>query len=220
MWDSTCCVVAVAELDAFPAAVEKTTMIRSELRFVIFFCMTWVLPSCGSAYKVEKFKSYRLFLTGPHQELEPEMRSLIEEFNIQAGQKVLTYARDAEDANSAIVITSGLKTKTDGKVGLGQWLAESKTSDAAFFVDGRESKQKVFYSMRIEFDLEYFTSRIGNDSTKNYEKQKLFFHEVGHGLEMNHNNKNVEDLMYPDISGNKDFNYFFQNVRRYMSDSL
>ncbi len=174
--------------------------------------------SCGTAYKVEKFKSYRLFLVEPNQDLEPEFRTLIDEFNVQAGQNVLTYAKNAEDANSAIVVTAGLKNATAGKVGLGQWLAESRTSDNSFSIEGRPSKQKVYYSMRIEFDLDYFMTRLGNDPTKKYEKQKLFFHEVGHGLEMNHNNKNTEDLMYPDISGEKDFSYFFQQVRKYMSN--
>lgn len=183
-----------------------------------YVSITTIATSCGSAYKVEKFKSYRLFLVEPHPDLEPEFRILIDEFNVQAGQKVLTYAKDAEDANSAIVVTSGLKNATAGKVGLGQWLAESRTSDNSFSIDGSSSKQKVFYSMRIEFDLEYFMTRLGHDPTKQYDKQKLFFHEVGHGLEMNHNYKNTDDLMYPDISGKKDFNYFFQEVRKYMSN--
>lgn len=177
-----------------------------------------MMPACGKAYKVQKFKEYRLHVVESPVPLEKEFQELIENFNEKAGQRVLTYEKDPSKANSPIIVTSGLKASTNGKVGLGQWIAESETSESALTLEGNRSKQKISYSMRLEFDLEYFTSRAEKTQPNTYDKQKLFFHEAGHGLEMNHNTKNTGDLMYPDISGNKDFEVFFQQVRRYMQD--
>ena len=174
------------------------------------------MQGCGKAYKVEKFKEYRLHIVESPIPLEKEFQELIEKFNELAGQRVLTYENDPTKANSPIIVTSGLKARTSGKVGLGQWIAESETSESALTLEGNKSKQKIRYSMRLEFDMEYFTTRSEKTAANSYDKQKLFFHEAGHGLEMNHNTKETSDLMYPDISGNKDFQLFFQQVRQYM----
>jgi hypothetical protein len=175
-----------------------------------------LVQGCGKAYKVEKFKEYRLHIVESPIPLEKEFQELIEKFNELAGQRVLTYENDPTKANSPIIVTSGLKARTSGKVGLGQWIAESETSESALTLEGNKSKQKIRYSMRLEFDMEYFTTRSEKTAANSYDKQKLFFHEAGHGLEMNHNTKETSDLMYPDISGNKDFQLFFQQVRQYM----
>ena len=81
-----------------------------------------------------------------------------------------------------------------------------------------EAKQTITYSMRLEFDEHYFLSRLGNRDPKILnEKYKLFFHEVGHGLQMGHV-PGTRDVMYYDISGDKDFKPFFQRASRYLSD--
>jgi hypothetical protein len=185
--------------------------------FVALPLFFWTL-SCGSTSRVEKFKNYRLSLVETNATLEPEFRKLIKDFNKLAGSEVLIYAPSIQEANSAIVITSGLKAQTDGKIGLGQWLAESQTTDPGFDFGASVSKQKIYYSMRLEFDKEYFMTRLEVTESNEYDKQKLFFHEVGHGLEMDHNYKDVGDLMYPDITGSKNFNFFFNSVRQYMAD--
>jgi predicted Zn-dependent protease len=73
--------------------------------------------------------------------------------------------------------------------------------------------------MRLEFDEEYFRTRTGSSETSKMriEKQKLFFHEVGHGLQLDHS-ANQEDVMYFDISGDKSFANYFNYVRSYLSD--
>ena len=185
----------------------------------LFVCsQLFLFLGCGKAYKVEKFKEYRLHIAESPAPMENEFRSLINEFNNLAGMRVLVWESDPSKANSAIIVTSGLKAKTGGKIGLGQWIAESETSETSMSLNGSKSKQKIYYSMRLEFDLEYFKNRSENNQQNLYEKQKLFFHEAGHGLEMNHNTQQTDDLMYPDISGTKDFEKFFKKVRVYMQE--
>lgn len=173
--------------------------------------------ACGTSYKTTKVKRYTLAVVNEDQTLKEEFRDLIDDFNRFSGIEILHYVHEADQANSAIILTKGLKER-DGKVGWGQWLSETK-SDNPVTTPGNKPKRTVTYSMRLEFDLDYYTSRLGIDDEKEtIEKQKLFFHEVGHGLEMDHVGDNRSDVMYPDISGTKRFTPFFERVRSYMAD--
>lgn len=173
--------------------------------------------ACGSSYRTTKVKQYTLAVTNDDPSLKAEFKDLIANFNRYTGSQVLTYVDDPESANSAIILTKGLKQR-DGKVGWGQWLSETK-SNGPVSSPGTKPKRTVSYSMRLEFDLDYFTTRADQTNEKEtIEKQKLFFHEVGHGLEMDHVNGNKSDVMYPDISGDKQFTPFFEKVRSYMAD--
>lgn len=194
-------------------------MLVSLPRFSLFpvLLITVLSAACGSSYKTTKVKQYKLAVTNNDPSLKAEFKDLIADFNRFTGSQVLTYVDDPEDANSAIIITKGLKQR-DGKVGWGQWLSETK-SDRPVATPGNKPKRTVAYSMRLEFDLDYFTSRHDQTNEKEtIEKQKLFFHEVGHGLEMDHVENNKSDVMYPDISGDKQFTPFFAKVRSYMGD--
>ena len=172
------------------------------------------LFSCGSPSDVEKRKDYRLALVSDQPDLKTEFRRLIQDFNELAGVNALTYVDNPAAANSAIVVTKGLHDR-DGKVGWGQWLSESE-QEAELFGGG---KRTVTYSMRLEFDEDYLRRRIASDETEKmrYDKQKLFFHEVGHGMLLDHDD-NPRSLMYYDISGEKDFTVFFDYVRSFMED--
>ena len=187
-------------------------------RLIPLLLLPLFTQACGSSYKTKKVKNYQLALVDDNASFKTEFKALIGDFNSYAGLDVLHYADSAADANSAIVITKGLQSR-DGKVGWGQWLSETKSDSAMTQLEGRRPNRTVDYSMRLEFDSDYFTSRIpGSDHTKLIDMQKLFFHEVGHGLEMVHNETDRSDMMYPDVVGDKDFPRFFKSVRAYMSD--
>lgn len=185
------------------------------LTFVVLVC--WVLSACGASFETTEIRDYRLAVLSDDPAMQTEFRNLISEFNHQADRHVLTYVDDPSDANSAIIVTPGLELR-DGKVGWGQWLSEAKEDNPVFHAPGSKPKRRVEYSMRLEFDEEYIRTRM-QSSTWNQvvEKQKLFFHEVGHGLEMNHHNLKG-DIMYHDISGTKNFETFFSRVRSYMDN--
>lgn len=182
----------------------------------LMFCV-FLLPSfltaCGSGYKTEKVKLYRFAVASRDANMQREFRSLIDEYNRMAGMKVLHYSDDPSEANSVIVITEGLQ-KRDGKVGWGQWMSESKSDSPLGKMPGQKSKRLIRYSMRVEFDADYMRR---NDT---YAKQKLFFHEVGHGLEMDHNPEDIQDVMFPDVAGDKNFPDYFERVRSYLADRL
>lgn len=185
--------------------------------FIPIFIISIFATACGTSYKTTKVKRYTLAVVNDDPALKEEFRDLIDDFNRFSGLDVLTYAHEADEANSAIILTKGLKER-DGKVGWGQWLSETK-SDGPVAAPGSKPKRTVTYSMRLEFDLDYYTTRLGATGEKEtIEKQKLFFHEVGHGLEMDHISDSKSDVMYPDISGTKRFTPFFERVRSYMAD--
>jgi hypothetical protein len=170
------------------------------------------LSACGGSYETTKVKDYRMTLVNDDAKLADEFKRLIEDFNTYAGMEVLRYEDSAGDANSAIVVTPGLQQQPGNKVGWGQWLSDTKQDDAIFTTPGRRPHRTIEYSMRVEFDAEYMRTRSHLD------KQKLFFHEVGHGLEMSHDNSSTRNVMHESVTGDKDFSAYFARVRAYMQD--
>lgn len=169
--------------------------------------------ACGTpSYDTVKIKQYKLSLAQGDSSLVPELKQLVTDYNTQAGVHVLDYVDNAADANSAIIITAGLQSATDGKVGLGQWMSETEV-DSPISAIGGKGKRTITYSMRIEFDQNYMKTKT------HYDNQKLFFHEVGHGLEMDHIQNDQTEVMYPDVDGDKNFPRYFQRVQAYMSDT-
>lgn len=191
--------------------------LRFSLRFFSSVCLATLAVGCGGSYETTKIKDYRMTVVDGSPEMVIEFKRLISDFNDKAGIKVLTYVDSADQANSPIIITKGLKERTGDKVGLGQWLSQSEQDNALATMPGDRPERTVRFTMRLEFDESYFTSREGDDATKVFEKQKLFFHEVGHGLELLHD-PHPRNLMYELIDGPKDFNPFFDYVRTYMTD--
>jgi hypothetical protein len=175
------------------------------------------LTACGGSYDTHKVKNYRLSLVAGDADLKDEFRKLIADYNDFAGMEALTWVDDADDANSAIVVTKGLKLQDGHHIGWGQWMSDAE-SENPLATPGRRPKREVVYSMRVEFDEDWIRARMGHDDPKKtYDNQKLFFHEVGHGLELSHA-ANPNDVMYEEVSGNKDFVAYFDYVRDYLSD--
>lgn len=135
-------------------------------RFPIFpvILLTLLSAACGSSYRTTKVKQYTLGVTNNEPSLKAEFKDLIAAFNRYTGSQVLSYSDDLEAANSAIILTKGLKQR-DGKVGWGQWLSETK-SGGPVATPGSKPKRTIRYSMRLEFDLDYFTSRTNQNDEK------------------------------------------------------
>lgn len=179
--------------------------------------------ACGSNYETTKVKEYKLALVQGESYFKDEFRALVQAFNARAGMNVLSFVDSADDANSSIILTKGLKASSpNNEVGFGQWLSESKSDNPFTTTPGRSPQRTVTYSMRLQFDWDYFNDARGNEDPKDvYKKQKLFFHEVGHGLEMDHDEGEEHSVMYPDVGkgDQKDFGSFFERVRSYMNDT-
>lgn len=175
-----------------------------------------LLTACGGSYNTTKVKNYRLSLVEGDKSLVPELKTLVEDFNRFAGITVLQYVDDPGTSNSPVAIIKGLEAQTrretgESDVGLGQYLTQTTEQSPFLTPPGQRPKREISYSMSIKFDYDYMAQR------SHYDQQKLFFHEVGHGLEMDHS-PNVRDVMYSDVGGAKDFEPFFAYVRAYMQD--
>jgi len=176
----------------------------------IFFLLSLIslLNACGQAGQGEREqKEYRIYVNSDDNEVQNEFRSLVDLFNARTCAKVIALVENADDANSHVTLTKGLQ-KRDGKVGWGQWERISYSNNTA------GSDRTLVYTMSLEFDYDYVHNRLNSDNeNKRYDLTKLFSHEVGHGLQMEHDAGNVRSVMYPDISGEKDFDPFFKQVR-------
>ena len=187
--------------------------LRNLRLIVLSIISSLAISACGSSTVVHKsVKNFRLSLDPRYKQLEPTFVELIDSFNHHAGFTALRLVDAPDKANSTIVITNGL-TDAFHKVGFGQWIIETQENKSVT-AQGAPLVTKIdHYEMRIEFDQSF----VGNlalhegDSSSRYELEKLFFHEVGHGMQMEHS-KDESDVMFENIGGQKDFDRFFARV--------
>jgi hypothetical protein len=162
--------------------------------------ISMLFVGCGMAPK--QVKNYTI--TGPVQ-----FKALVADFNTLAGISVLQWTDQAYLANSTITVedlidTQGVDDLGPGEIGFGQPLFED-TKVAAI------SRDEHVSSMQLSFDRSYIAT------ANSAQLHNLFYHEVGHGLEMAHvQNKNA--VMYPYIQDTAaDYATFFAAVRNYMN---
>jgi hypothetical protein len=185
----------------------------------IFFSLASALmiTACGSSYNEHDVKDYRLAVDSNDDSIKDAFEKMISEFNSEVGLNALRFVNDPADANSQIILTRGLNAR-DGKVGWGQWIRTTESDSPVGSLLGETPDRTNVYSMRLEFDLEYVTARMDSSrADRYYEFRKLFYHEVGHGLQMDHD-PNPQALMYYDISGTKDFNGYVKRVQQYLTN--
>ena len=79
------------------------------------------------------------------------------------------------------IIKKDLEATTNPpKVGRGQMLYDAESQNPLLVMPGKKPKRVIRYGMKVELDENFMLTKDLLD------KQKLFFHEVGHGLEMDH----------------------------------
>jgi len=177
------------------------------------------MVGCAAPYNVVKVKQYHLAITQGDTSFNSTFQALVNDFNAAAGSTVLTFETDASQANCSIAVVKGLVTENadglgTGKVGLGQWVTQTKADSPMLTVPGEHPTETVYYSMNVQFDQDYLSN------SDHYGLQKLFYHEVGHGLELEHDTKNIHSVMYPDVGvgDTKDFDSYFAYVRNYIAN--
>ncbi len=176
--------------------------------------VTISLVACSGDYQEEEIKEYVLSTKSKDSAEQEAFASLVQSYNEHAGFEALLYTYNESESNSTILLTPGLNAR-DGKVGYGQWIRESQVDSSAVRLVGDTPKRELRYSMRLEFDRDYIMNRVADGTNESRsELMKLFAHEVGHGLQMNHHQDPL-NVMYYDISGHKDFTGYFERVRQY-----
>lgn len=185
------------------------------LRLLGFILSSAVLASCGSTVERAELKHYVLALKKGDESFKPLLKRMISDYNTNVGYQVLEFSDSPDSANSSILVTKGLE-KRDGKVGWGQWFSNTERRNGYIPVPGQKSRETVTYSLQVEFDEEFLQSNQKDDSPGllNYEIRKLFAHEIGHGFQMVHAPE-IRDVMYFDISGDKDFSGYWPQVREF-----
>ncbi len=179
----------------------------------IFIILLFQINSCKSRVKETEVRQYKLGMQDNNSKYVKAFEKLVKQFNQSLDNNILTFTNNPGEINSTITITKGLNDKT-GKIGYGQWIEETKDEGiSGIFNDGKIEREKV-YTMALEFDEQYIETRvIKNDTQSWYDLEKAFTHEAGHGLGYGHVNTQSH-IMYPEISGAKDLNGFFSEIRR------
>ena len=145
------------------------------------------------------------------------IKMLIQDYNGNVGSEVLEYSESLDGANSEILITKGLEAR-DGKVGWGQWSSTTERKGTIVQIPGEKASETTKYSLQVEFDEEFLKSNEKNaeNGLPNYEVRKLFAHEIGHGFQLDHD-PDVKQVMYMDISGEKNFATYWPKIRDFFS---
>lgn len=202
---------------------------------LLFSLSAFLFVSCGT-YKETHKKDYRLYFHTDDIRVKDRAADLVELFNLEAGFQALQVVDDPGAANSPVKFIKGLTQKA-GKniVGYGQWIMSIDQDPELRKFEGRTLKRDIEYTMKLEFDYDYFVKMASlnhpniAEASREISEAKLknlFFHEIGHGLKMDHSS-DCEDVMYKEInietlakSGDKkNYTKFFQDVRTFFWDN-
>ena len=183
------------------------------LRTIGVFLSVFSFVSCGANVEKREIKKYVMGLKQGDESYKPLIKRMITDYNSNVGYGVLEFSESADSANSPVIVTKGLE-KRDGKVGWGQWFSSTERRVAMVPVSGQKSTETTSYTLQVEFDEDFLKSNEKDETTGllNYEIRKLFAHEIGHGFQMAHAAEE-RDVMYFDISGEKDFAGYWPQVR-------
>lgn len=189
-------------------------MLRSPLFLML---VAFFFASCGAQLERTEVKTYVLALKDSDRSHAKIVKQMIDDYNGNVGFKALEYSESIDTANCPVIITKGLE-KRDGKVGWGQWFSTTEREGLMIPVPGTRSSETVRYSLQVEFDEDFITSNTKNSTNGelNIEVRKLFAHEIGHGFQFQHEAAE-NDVMYYDISGDKDFSTYWPRVRSFFS---
>lgn len=173
----------------------------------------FLFVSCGAQVDKSEVKTYVLALQNSDSSHVPLVKKMIEDYNAEAGFRALEFSDSIDSANCPVIITKGLE-KRDGKVGWGQWFSTTERDGLMVPIPGTRSTETVRYSLQVEFDEDFLKSnnKNGTNGALNVEIRKLFAHEIGHGFQFQHAPEE-KDIMYYDISGEKDFSTYWPRVR-------
>jgi hypothetical protein len=184
-------------------------------RMMIFLGLAIYVSSCGARVEKDEIKSYVLALKDSNDAYKPLVKRMIDDYNQNLGLRVLEYSETMDTANCPVIITKGLE-KRDGKVGWGQWFSQTERKGTIVAVPGSVATETVRYSLQVEFDEDFLTSneKSSANGVLSDDIRKLFAHEIGHGFQMQHAPE-IKDVMYYDISGEKDFSTYWPRVRAF-----
>ncbi len=199
---------------------------KSYLSLFISFIIFPLLISCSVSYENEVEKDYRIYVDSRDEVLLESVKILADRFNQDLGVEALAIVDSENEANSKISFTQGLRAEQQ-KLGLGQWVLTTVSEGRELFPSNKPLKKTLIYSMQLDFDLDNFKIKSsdvinGNVNSDNYQHlYHLFCHEVGHGLQMDHDDEK-QSIMYKSIPDSyafqPEYDYFFDEARLFFED--
>ncbi len=181
--------------------------------------------ACGS-YQTVHVKDFKIFVETDSSQVREAVVYLADQYNDEFGAEALKLVDERENANSHIRFVSGLRERQN-KLGLGQWVTITAQEGRDLIPIGNNDLEKtVVHSMEIDFDLENFTEKMKKiDAPGSGEWRHLyhlFCHEVGHGLQMDHEDS-IHSVMYRSIPDNSrphvDYESYFTKARLFFQDT-
>ena len=206
-------------------AVVEVAEDEKSVLYPILLSFFYVLTSACGSYTTVNVKDYKIFVETDDNDLQETIDQLTEQYNDEFGGEALEIVTDYEEANSYIRFISGLRSNQN-KLGLGQWITITANEGQDIFPGASENLERtIVYSMELDFDLENFKSKMAmKDDPESGEWRHLyhlFCHEVGHGLQMDHDDHR-ESVMYrsiPDSSRpNIDYDNYFTKARKFFQN--
>ena len=192
-------------------------------RFFLLVLVYVILPACGQQ-SVVHVREFKIYTNTQDPELKETVEQLVNQYNSDMGGEVLVIVDSPEEANSSINFSKGMLS-SEHRLGHGQWTTQTENKQAGIIEKSLNSEEVIInYSMHMTFDLDNFRSkaqgRFQAFSTNWRHLYHLFCHEVGHGLQMDHNNQE-DDVMFAKISQNSrsdlDYESYFARARTFFT---
>ncbi|MFW7381202.1 MAG: matrixin family metalloprotease [Oligoflexus sp.] len=203
------------------------TLLSFKKKLFAGICL-FTLQACGNqSYITEHVQDFRIFPETNDSLVLESLNILTDEYNDDIGFEAITLVTEKNDANSFIRFPLGLRSN-ENKLGLGQWITVTTEEGREILPSSRILTRSVLYAMEIDFDYQNFRDKAERVRNENDEKAwshlyHLFCHEVGHGLQMNHNESKAS-IMYPSIPENSrpnlGYDQYFSEARRFFERSM
>ncbi|MCX6131359.1 MAG: hypothetical protein NTX25_20145 [Proteobacteria bacterium] len=144
---------------------------------------------CRETKEFHQVKNFQIYVDSDEEVFTHAIKTLAADYNSKLGIEVLNVVDTEELSNSVIHFKSGM-SNDNKKLGLGQWHTATQAKTL-----GQVNKKQittVTYGMEITFDRENFKRKSLLIMDTNSDEYKhlfhLFTHEVGHGMQLDHNN--------------------------------
>ena len=184
----------------------------------------FMMVGCGSQDEVHE-RDFKFFVESDDDDLKETLVALSSQYHEEFGQEVISFTNDPDEANSSIKFIDGLKER-ENRIGLGQWVVTIYQEEQGYIPTGGRlnSRERIVHSMNLSFDYDNFKSKTDSINKRDSGDWKhlyhLFCHEVGHGLEMEHEGHR-QSVMYntiPDSSRDDlDFDSYFETAQLFFT---
>ena len=200
----------------FLAEVEMLNTNRSFYPLFFSLSILFTLSACGTKYVEEEVKDYRISLETRDPTMDAVFAGFVERYNNEIGFQALNIVSEQAAANSQLILTVGLKNR-DNKIGWGQWIKTIEEERPSNAFDTDKAIRKISYSMRVEFDDTYMRERARIDASEEQkiENFRLFAHEVGHGLMMDHIPTTTSVMYEKVLPGKPDYTDYYKRAREF-----